>query len=88
MSTGTHTGHEIQALRFEDGALFLLDQRALPDEERWIRCETPERRGGRIRRWPCAARRRSGSPPRTAWRSPTTARPRPPSCCARRGRPR
>ena len=33
---------EVQPLRFEDGALLLLDQRALPDEERWIRCETVE----------------------------------------------
>ena len=32
----------IEPLRFEDGALLVLDQRALPDEERWIRCETPE----------------------------------------------
>ena len=29
-------------LRFEDGALLLLDQRALPETERWIRCETVE----------------------------------------------
>jgi methylthioribose-1-phosphate isomerase len=28
-------------LRFEDGALLVLDQRALPGEESWIRCETP-----------------------------------------------
>jgi methylthioribose-1-phosphate isomerase len=28
-------------LRFEDGALLIIDQRALPDEERWIRCESP-----------------------------------------------
>ena len=26
-------------LRFEDGALLVLDQRLLPDEERWVRCE-------------------------------------------------
>jgi methylthioribose-1-phosphate isomerase len=32
----------IEPLRFEDGALMVLDQRALPGEERWIRCETPE----------------------------------------------
>jgi methylthioribose-1-phosphate isomerase len=30
-------------LRWEDGALLVLDQRKLPGEERWIRCETPER---------------------------------------------
>ncbi len=29
-------------LRFEDGALLVLDQRALPDTERWIRCTSPE----------------------------------------------
>jgi len=32
----------IQPLRFEGGALHVLDQRALPHEERWITCETPE----------------------------------------------
>jgi methylthioribose-1-phosphate isomerase len=31
-----------EPLRFEDGALHVLDQRALPAEERWIRCERPE----------------------------------------------
>ena len=31
----------IEPLRFEDGALLVLDQRALPAEERWIRCERP-----------------------------------------------
>jgi methylthioribose-1-phosphate isomerase len=31
----------VQPLRFEDGALLVLDQRALPREERWIRCESP-----------------------------------------------
>jgi methylthioribose-1-phosphate isomerase len=31
----------IEPLRFEDGALLILDQRALPGEERWIRCERP-----------------------------------------------
>jgi methylthioribose-1-phosphate isomerase len=29
----------VEPLRFEDGALLILDQRALPGEERWIRCE-------------------------------------------------
>jgi methylthioribose-1-phosphate isomerase len=29
-------------LRFEDGALLVLDQRALPAQERWIRCDSPE----------------------------------------------
>jgi methylthioribose-1-phosphate isomerase len=32
----------IEPFRFEDGALLVLDQRALPAEERWIRCETVE----------------------------------------------
>jgi methylthioribose-1-phosphate isomerase len=30
-----------EPLRFEDDALLILDQRALPGEERWIRCESP-----------------------------------------------
>jgi methylthioribose-1-phosphate isomerase len=29
-----------QPLRWQDGALLVLDQRALPDAERWIRCES------------------------------------------------
>jgi methylthioribose-1-phosphate isomerase len=28
-------------LRWDDGALLVLDQRLLPGEERWVRCETP-----------------------------------------------
>jgi methylthioribose-1-phosphate isomerase len=32
----------VEPLRFEDDALLVLDQRALPADERWIRCETPE----------------------------------------------
>jgi methylthioribose-1-phosphate isomerase len=31
----------IEPLRFEDGALFVLDQRLLPGEEHWLRCEDP-----------------------------------------------
>jgi methylthioribose-1-phosphate isomerase len=31
----------IEPLRFEGGALLVLDQRLLPAEERWVRCETP-----------------------------------------------
>jgi methylthioribose-1-phosphate isomerase len=31
-----------EPFRFEDGALLILDQRALPAEERWIRCDTVE----------------------------------------------
>ena len=41
MSTAPQTG-TIEPFRFEDGALLILDQRALPAEERWIRCETVE----------------------------------------------
>jgi len=33
---------EVEPLRFEGGALLVLDQRALPEAERWIRCETVE----------------------------------------------
>ena len=32
----------VEPLRFEGGALLVLDQRALPEAERWIRCETVE----------------------------------------------
>jgi methylthioribose-1-phosphate isomerase len=32
----------VAPLRFEDGVLFVLDQRALPAEESWIRCTGPE----------------------------------------------
>jgi methylthioribose-1-phosphate isomerase len=32
----------VEPLRFEDGVLLVLDQRALPGEERWIRCRSPE----------------------------------------------
>jgi methylthioribose-1-phosphate isomerase len=35
-------GTAVEPLRFEDGALLVLDQRALPAEERWIRCQTVE----------------------------------------------
>ena len=41
MSTAPQTG-PVEPFRFEDGALLILDQRALPAEERWIRCETVE----------------------------------------------
>jgi methylthioribose-1-phosphate isomerase len=33
---------EISPIRWEDGALHLLDQRRLPGEEVWIHCESPE----------------------------------------------
>jgi methylthioribose-1-phosphate isomerase len=39
----------VQPLRFEDGVLLVLDQRALPAEERWIRCETVEHVADAIR---------------------------------------
>ena len=41
MSAAPETG-TVEPFRFEDGALLILDQRALPAEERWIRCETVE----------------------------------------------
>ena len=40
--TATGQAATIEPLRFEDGALLVLDQRALPGEERWIRCSRPE----------------------------------------------
>jgi methylthioribose-1-phosphate isomerase len=41
VSSAPQTG-TVEPFRFEDGALLVLDQRALPAEERWIRCDTPE----------------------------------------------
>jgi methylthioribose-1-phosphate isomerase len=41
VSTAPQTG-TVEPFRFEDGALLVLDQRTLPAEERWIRCETAE----------------------------------------------
>jgi methylthioribose-1-phosphate isomerase len=35
--------------RYENGALLLLDQRKLPVEEEWVRCETPEQVAEAIR---------------------------------------
>jgi methylthioribose-1-phosphate isomerase len=32
----------VEPLRFEDGALLVLDQRLLPGEERWVVCRRPE----------------------------------------------
>jgi methylthioribose-1-phosphate isomerase len=32
----------VEPLRFENGVLLVLDQRLLPAEERWLRCERPE----------------------------------------------
>jgi methylthioribose-1-phosphate isomerase len=31
----------VEPLRFEDGVLLVLDQRLLPAEERWLRCDSP-----------------------------------------------
>jgi methylthioribose-1-phosphate isomerase len=36
-------GDEAAPLRWAEGALLVLDQRALPAEERWIECRTPDR---------------------------------------------
>jgi methylthioribose-1-phosphate isomerase len=41
VSAAPQTG-TVEPFRFEDGALVILDQRALPAEERWIRCDTVE----------------------------------------------
>jgi methylthioribose-1-phosphate isomerase len=32
----------VEPLRWDEGSLLVLDQRVLPDEERWIRCKSPE----------------------------------------------
>ena len=39
----------VRPLRFEDGALLVLDQRRLPAEETWLRCERPEQVADAIR---------------------------------------
>jgi methylthioribose-1-phosphate isomerase len=41
VSAAPQTG-TVEPFRFEDGALLILDQRALPADERWIRCESVE----------------------------------------------
>lgn len=38
MTTGEGTGGALVAIRYEDDGLYLLDQRVLPDVERWVRC--------------------------------------------------
>ncbi len=40
--TAASESETVEPLRFEGGALLVLDQRALPGAERWIRCETVE----------------------------------------------
>jgi methylthioribose-1-phosphate isomerase len=42
-------GASVQPLRFEQGALLVLDQRALPAVERWLRCESVEQVAEAIR---------------------------------------
>src|SRR5918912_134901 len=37
-------------VRYDDGALLLLDQTRLPAEERWLRCTRPEEVADAIRR--------------------------------------
>ena len=39
----------VQPLRFQGGTLLVLDQRALPGEERWLRCESVEQVAEAIR---------------------------------------
>lgn len=39
----------VRPLRFDDGALLVLDQRRLPAEESWLRCERPEQVADAIR---------------------------------------
>jgi methylthioribose-1-phosphate isomerase len=39
----------VQPLRWDDGALLVLDQRRLPAEERWLRCESPAQVADAIR---------------------------------------
>jgi methylthioribose-1-phosphate isomerase len=49
MRLGWWVAEPIEPLRFEGGALLVLDQRALPEAERWIRCETVEQVADAIR---------------------------------------
>ena len=68
----------LEPLRFEDGALLVLDQRALPARGALAALREPGRRWpSASARWPCAARRRSASPPPTGWRSADDRRARP-----------
>jgi methylthioribose-1-phosphate isomerase len=46
---GRGPGTDPVVLRFEDGALLLLDQRRLPAEETWLTCESPEQVAQAIR---------------------------------------
>jgi methylthioribose-1-phosphate isomerase len=46
---GRGQGTDPVVLRFEDGALLLLDQRRLPAEETWLSCESPEQVAQAIR---------------------------------------
>jgi len=39
----------VRPLRFEQGALLILDQRRLPAAEEWLRCERPEQVAEAIR---------------------------------------
>jgi methylthioribose-1-phosphate isomerase len=39
----------VRPLRFDDGALLVLDQRRLPGEQTWLRCERPEQVADAIR---------------------------------------
>lgn len=41
---------EVMPLRWEEGTLMVLDQRRLPAEEAWLRCETVEQVAGCIRK--------------------------------------
>ena len=46
---GRGPGTDPVVLRFEDGALLVLDQRRLPAEETWLSCESPEQVAEAIR---------------------------------------
>jgi methylthioribose-1-phosphate isomerase len=46
---GRGQGTDPVVLRFEDGALLVLDQRKLPAEETWLSCESPEQVAQAIR---------------------------------------
>ena len=73
-------------LRWEEGALLVLDQRLLPGEERWVRCETPEQVAECIRTLAVRGAPAIGLAAAYGMALATTQR-RPRRSCARRARP-
>ena len=68
--------------------LLVLDQRALPDAERWIRCETVEEVADCIRTLAVRGAPAIGLAAAYGMALADGREDGPPSCCARRGRQR